>query len=540
MPDGFNTISHSGKQEGQSEGANNIRITRCGLAVAGCKGIVWQTSRLIGGDDRPVGRKRGRAVGASAHRLAAAPPVRLCKLPTRPRGTKGRVPDPTITALGPRTGRFRQHALKKEAEATQIRIRLKLPYEWQIGWRYTRAGKRTTGNGFISFIALVSMSGIALGVAALIVVLSVMNGFQKEVRDRMLSVLAHVEIFSPAGSMPNWQLTAQEARQNRSVTGAAPYVEAQALLTRGDAVSGVALRGVEPTLEPEVSDIGKEMKGGKLTDLVPGDFGIVLGADLATSLGVQAGDKITLVAPEGTMTPAGMLPRLKQFTVVGVFESGHYEYDSTLALINIRDAEALFRLPAPTGVRLRLKDMQRAPEVAHELARSLSGDLYIRDWTQQNKTWFSAVQIEKRMMFIILTLIIAVAAFNLVSSLVMTVTNKQADIAILRTLGAQPGSIMKIFVVQGVTIGFAGTATGVALGCLIAWSIPWLVPMIEHLLGVQFLPPSVYFINELPSELVPGDVIRIGLIAFALSAVATLYPSWRGARVRPAEALRYE
>jgi lipoprotein-releasing system permease protein len=282
------------------------------------------------------------------------------------------------------------------------------------------------------------------------------------------------------------------------------------------------------------------MKAGRLTALVPGQFNIVLGADLAQNLGVTVGDKITLVAPEGSMTPAGMLPRLKQFTVAGVFESGHYEYDSTLALINIQDAEALFRLRAPTGVRLRLADMQRAPQVAHDLARTLSGDLYIRDWTQQNKTWFSAVQIEKRMMFIILTLIIAVAAFNLVSSLVMTVTNKQADIAILRTLGAQPGSIMKIFVVQGVTIGFVGTASGVALGCLIAWSIPWLIPMIEHLFGVQFLPPSVYFISELPSELVASDVIKIGLIAFALSAVATLYPSWRGAKVKPAEALRYE
>ncbi|CAL8473524.1 MULTISPECIES: lipoprotein-releasing ABC transporter permease subunit [Caballeronia] len=417
---------------------------------------------------------------------------------------------------------------------------MKLPYEWQIGWRYTRASKRTTGNGFISFIALVSMAGIALGVAALIVVLSVMNGFQKEVRDRMLSVLAHVEIFSPTGSMPNWQLTAQEARRNPEVVGAAPYVEAQALLTRQGAVSGVALRGVEPSLEPEVSDIGKEMRAGKLTDLKPGEFGIVLGKDLAANLGVTDGDKITLVAPEGTITPAGMMPRLKQFTVVGVFESGHYEYDSTLALIEIHDAEALFRLPAPTGVRLRLKDMQRAPEVARQLARTLSGDLYIRDWTQQNKTWFSAVQIEKRMMFIILTLIIAVAAFNLVSSLVMTVTDKQADIAILRTLGAQPGSIMKIFVVQGVTIGFIGTALGVTFGCLVAWSIPWLVPMIEHLFNVQFLPSSVYFISELPSELVPGDVAKIGVIAFVLSSLATLYPSWRGAKVRPAEALRYE
>jgi lipoprotein-releasing system permease protein len=417
---------------------------------------------------------------------------------------------------------------------------LKLPYEWQIGWRYTRAGKRTTGNGFISFIALVSMSGIALGVAALIVVLSVMNGFQRDVRDRMLSVLAHVEIFSPTGSMPDWQLTAKEAKTNKEVIGAAPYVDAQALLTRGDSVSGVALRGIEPSEEPQVSDIDKEMKAGSLNDLTPGSWNIVLGADLASSLGVQAGDKITLVAPEGTITPAGMLPRLKQFNVVGVFESGHYEYDSTLALINIHDAEILYRLAAPSGVRLRLKDMQRAPEVARQLTHTLSGDLYIRDWTQQNKTWFSAVQIEKRMMFIILTLIIAVAAFNLVSSLVMTVTNKQADIAILRTLGAQPGSIMKIFFVQGVTIGFVGTALGVALGCLIAWSIPWTVPAIEHVLGVQFLPPSVYFISELPSELVASDVIRIGLIAFVLSALATLYPSWRAAKVRPAEALRYE
>ncbi|NIE63932.1 lipoprotein-releasing ABC transporter permease subunit [Burkholderia sp. Ax-1719] len=417
---------------------------------------------------------------------------------------------------------------------------MKLPYEWQIGWRYTRAGKRTTGNGFISFIALISMSGIALGVAALIVVLSVMNGFQRDVRDRMLSVLAHVEIFSPTGSMPDWQLTAKEAKTNTEVIGAAPYVDAQALLTRGDSVSGVALRGIEPSEEPQVSDIDKEMKLGSMNDLTPGSFNIVLGADLAVSLGVTKGDKVTLVAPEGTITPAGMLPRLKQFTVVGVFESGHYEYDSTLALVNIRDAEVLYRLAAPSGVRLRLKDMQRAPQVARQLVHTLSGDLYIRDWTQQNKTWFSAVQIEKRMMFIILTLIIAVAAFNLVSSLVMTVTNKQADIAILRTLGAQPGSIMKIFVVQGVTIGFVGTGIGVALGCLIAWSIPWLVPMIEHLLGVQFLPPSVYFISELPSELVAGDVIRIGLIAFVLSALATLYPSWRAAKVRPAEALRYE
>ena len=384
------------------------------------------------------------------------------------------------------------------------------------------------------------MSGIALGVAALIVVLSVMNGFQRDVRDRMLSVLAHVEIFSPTGSMPDWQKTLNEAMRNPQVAGAAPYVDAQALLTRQDSVNGVRLRGVDPALEPRVSDLAKETTVGKLSDLRPGEFGIVLGSELASNLAVTLGDKVTLVAPEGSVTPAGMLPRLKQFTVVGVFESGHYEFDSSLAMIHIADAEALFRLPAPTGVRLRLHDMQKAPEVAHQLARSLSGDLYIRDWTKQNETWFSAVQIEKRMMFIILTLIIAVAAFNLVSSLVMTVTDKQPDIAILRTLGAQQRSIMKIFFVQGVTIGFIGTAIGVALGSAIAASIPTVVPLIEHALGVQFLPPSIYFINELPSDLELGDVTRIGLMAFVLSALATLYPSWRGSRVRPAEALRYE
>ena len=417
---------------------------------------------------------------------------------------------------------------------------MKFPYEWQIGWRYTRASKRTTGNGFISFIAVVSMSGIALGVAALIVVLSVMNGFQKEVRDRMLSVLAHVEIFSPTGAMPDWQRTAFEARRNPAVIGAAPYVDAQALLTRQDAVSGVMLRGVEPSLEPQVSDIGKDMKAGQLGALVPGQFGIVLGDALAGNLGVTVGDKVTLVAPEGSITPAGMMPRLKQFTVVGVFESGHYEYDSTLAMINIRDAEALFRMNAPTGVRLRLTDMQKAPQVAVELSHTLSGSLYIRDWTQQNKTWFSAVQIEKRMMFIILTLIIAVAAFNLVSSLVMTVTNKQADIAILRTLGAKPSSIMAIFVMQGTLIACAGVALGVAGGALLATNIDVIVPLVERVFGVHFLDKSIYNIGELPSDLRRTDVTIVAAIAVVLALLATLYPAWKAARVNPAEALRYE
>ncbi|KVD85938.1 cell division protein FtsX [Burkholderia stagnalis] len=417
---------------------------------------------------------------------------------------------------------------------------MKLPYEWQVGLRYTRAGKRSTGNGFISFIAAVSMAGIALGVAALIIVLSVMNGFRSEVRDRMLSVLAHVEIFSPTGTMPDWARTAEEALRNPSVKAAAPYVEAQALLTNSGKVTGVALRGIDPRLEPRVSDIAKDMKSGRLDALVPGELGIVLGSALAANLQVQVGDRLTFFAPGGSAQMRNLLPQFKQFKVVGTFESGHYQYDSALAFIHIGDAQTLFHFAAPTGVRLRVDDMERAPEIALQLSRSLSGDLYIRDWTQQNKTWFIAEQLQKRMLFVILLLIIAVAAFNLVSSLVMTVTNKQADIAILRTLGAQPGSITKIFMIQGMTIGLVGTLSGVALGCAVAWSIPWLLPAIEHTLGIQFLTPSVYFLSELPSKLMLADVIEVGVVAFLMSSLATLYPSWRGARVRPAEALRYE
>ncbi|AOY91093.1 cell division protein FtsX [Cupriavidus sp. USMAA2-4] len=416
---------------------------------------------------------------------------------------------------------------------------MNFPYEWQIGWRYTRAGKRASRNSFISFISMISMSGIALGVAALIVVLSVMNGFQKEVRDRMLSVLSHIEIMAP-GALPDWQRTAAEAMRNKEVIGAAPYVAAQAMLTREDVVRGVLLRGVDPAEEPKVSDLGKQFRAGALDKLQPGGFGIALGNELANALGVQPGDKVTLVAPQGTITPAGVLPRLKQFTVVGVFSSGHFEFDNALALINLQDAETLFRLAGPSGVRLKLTDMERAPEVAGQLAGTLTGDLDVRDWSQQNRNWFAAVKTEKRMMFIILTLIIAVAAFNLVSTLVMTVTDKQADIAILRTMGAQPGSVMKIFIVQGVAIGFIGTLLGVAGGTLIATNIDVIVPFIERLLHVQFLPRDIYFISELPSDPRVNDIATIGIISFVLASLATLYPSWRAARVNPAEALRYE
>ena len=416
---------------------------------------------------------------------------------------------------------------------------MKFPYEWQIGWRYTRASKRASRNTFISFISMISMLGIALGVAALIVVLSVMNGFQKEVRDRMLSVLAHIEVIGPS-ALPDWQKTAAEALQNKEVVGAAPYVAAQAMLTRDDAVRGVLLRGVEPSQEPKVSEIGSQFRAGSMAALVPGSFGIALGNELANAMGVQVGDKVTLLAPQGTITPAGVLPRLKQFTVVGVFSSGHFEFDSALALVNLRDAETLFRLSGPTGVRLKLQDMQRAPLVAQELAGTMSGELYLRDWSKQNRNWFAAVQTEKRMMFIILTLIIAVAAFNLVSTLVMTVTDKQADIAILRTMGAQPGSIMKIFIVLGVAIGFIGTLLGVSGGTLIATNIDVIVPFIERVLHVQFLPRDIYFISQLPSDPRVNDIATIGIISFVLATLATLYPSWRAARVNPAEALRYE
>jgi lipoprotein-releasing system permease protein len=416
----------------------------------------------------------------------------------------------------------------------------KLPFEWLVGLRYTRAGKRSARNSFISFISLISMAGIALGVAALIVVLSVMNGFQKDVRDRMLSVLSHIEVFDASGSMHDWQATAREAFQDKEVKGAAPYVAAQAMITRDDTVRGVVIRGVLPAEEPKVSDVASQVRQGSFNDLKQGEFNIVLGGELARTLHVGIGDKITLIAPQGQVTPAGVIPRLKQFKVAGIFEAGHFEYDSTLAFIHIDDAMKMFKMDAPSGLRLRIEDMQRAPDVAVDLSRILTGDLLIRDWSKQNRNWFAAVKTEKRMMFLILTLIIAVAAFNLVSTLVMTVTDKQADIAILRTLGASPRSIMKIFMIQGGLVGLIGTALGVTLGVVVALNIDVIVPFIEHLLGVQFLPRDIYLISVLPSDLRWPDVWTIGGVAVVLAFLATLYPSWWAARVKPAEALRYE
>ena len=418
---------------------------------------------------------------------------------------------------------------------------MQIPYELSLGWRYTRAGRATRRNGFISFISGVSMLGIALGVAALIIVLSVMNGFQKEVRDRMLSVVSHIEIFAPGGTaMPDVQRTLQEARQHPQVVGAAPFVAAQALLARGEDMKGALVRGIDPAREPEVTDLVAGSQGEALAQLVPGEFRVVLGGELARMLGVRAGDVVTLIAPSGQVTPAGVVPRIKQMQVAGTFDSGHYEYDSTLVLLHHEDAQRIFRLEGPTGIRLKLRDLHQARTVAQDLAQSLSGDLLIRDWTQQNRTWFAAVQLEKRMMFIILTLIVAVAAFNLVSTLVMTVQDKRADIAILRTLGASPRSIMGIFVVQGAMVGVIGTLAGLLLGLGIALNIDVIVPAIERLLSASFLPKDIYLISRMPSDPQPADIVPVGVISLVLSFVATLYPSWRASRVNPAEALRYE
>jgi lipoprotein-releasing system permease protein len=416
----------------------------------------------------------------------------------------------------------------------------KLPYEWLVGLRYTRAGKRSSRNSFISFISLISVSGIALGVAALIVVLSVMNGFQKEVTDRMLSVLAHIEVFDARGAMPDWRAAEAAAFRNPAVRGAAPFVETQGLLVRDDTMKPAVIRGILPSEEHKVSSVARQVRQGSLQSLRPGGFNIVLGYQLARMLGVGIGDKVNMLLAQGQTTPAGMVPRSRVFTVSGIFEAGHYEFDSALAFIDIEDAERMLRIGAPSGLRLRIADMNAAPQVASQLKRSMPGDLVMRDWSKLNANWFAAVQTEKRMMFIILTLIVAVAAFNLVSTLVMTVTDKQADIAILRTLGASPGSIMKIFMIQGALVGIMGTIAGVLLGVIVALNIDVIVPFIERALHVQFLSKDIYLISAIPSDLRWPDVIKIGGVSVLLAFVATIYPSRAAARVKPAEALRYE
>ncbi|HEX9452485.1 MAG TPA: lipoprotein-releasing ABC transporter permease subunit [Burkholderiales bacterium] len=412
------------------------------------------------------------------------------------------------------------------------------PYELFVGLRYTRAKRR---NHFISFISITSMLGIALGVAALIVVLSVMNGFQKELRARILGVASHVQITGMAGGLKDWQQVAAQTTANKEVVAAAPYVMAQGLISNHQTVQGSIVRGILPADEDKVADIGMHMKSGSLGALQSGKFGIVLGSELALSIGAHVGDKIVVIAPQGQVTPAGIMPRLKQFDVVGIFEVGMYEYDAGLALIHLDDAQKLYRMDDKvSGVRLKLKDLFAAPRVARELTHTLDADVYVADWTRSHANFFRAVQIEKRVMFIILLLIVAVAAFNIVSTLVMAVTDKRADIAILRTLGAAPGEIMRIFIIQGALIGVIGTLAGAVVGVLIAWNVDVVVPAIERLIGVQFLAKDVYYISDLPSDPHLSDVIVIALTSFALSLAATLYPSLRAARVNPAEALRYE
>ncbi len=411
-----------------------------------------------------------------------------------------------------------------------------LPYELMIGLRYTRAGR----SGFISFISGLATAGIALGVAALIVVLSVMNGFQKEVRDRMLGVLSHVEVIGTGQQLADLLPLVPAMEKNKEVVASAPFVSGQAMISSAGQMRGILARGIDPLKEPLVSGALAQLMSGKLASLEPGSFRIVLGRELAIALGVRLGDEVVLIGADANVGPAGVTPRLRQFVVAGVFSSGHFEYDSNLVLMHAQDAQRFFRDQAVSGIRLKLNDMQKAPAVAQQLAVALPASVMVRDWSYENRNWFAAVQVEKRLMFIILMLIIAVAAFNLVSMLVMTVTDKRSDIAILRTIGAQRGSILSVFVIQGAWLGFLGVGMGVVGGVLIASNIDTVMAAIEALFGFQVLPKGIYFIDQLPSDLRTADVIQIGLSALALSLLATLYPSWRASSLDPAQALRYE
>ena len=423
---------------------------------------------------------------------------------------------------------------------SQILAKTGLPYELFVGLRYTRAKRK---NHFISFISMTSMVGVALGVAALIIVLSVMNGFQAELRSRILGVASHIEVTENTNMLSNWESLAEQVDAQPNVEASAPYVMAQGMLSYGQAVQGALVRGVLPNQENAVADLGKNMREGQLSDLASGEFNIILGADLAYSLGVNVGDKVVLMAPQGQFTPTGVIPRIKQFNVVGLFQIGMYEYDAGLALIHIEDAAKLYRMgDKVSGLRLKINNLFDAPAMTAELSEKLTplGAYYITDWTQQHANFFKAIQLEKRVMFIILTLIVAVAAFNIVSTLVMAVTDKRADIAIMRTLGASPKSIMQIFIIQGALIGIIGTFFGAVLGIVIALNIDTIIPFIENLFHVQFLSKEVYYISELPSKLEWNDTITIVVVSIVLSLIATLYPSYKASKINPAEALRYE
>ena len=412
-------------------------------------------------------------------------------------------------------------------------------YELFIGLRYTRAKRR---NHYISFISLSSLLGITLGMTALITVMSVMNGFQKEIRTRILGVASHIQVSGVNEKLADWQGVASEAIKHPQVEAAAPYVSAQGMVSFNQVVRGVLVRGVLPSTEDKVADFSRMMISGKLNNLVPGEFGIVVGAELAQSLGASKGDKIVLISPQGQMTPVGILPRLKQFTITGIFKAGHFEYDSTLVLIHMADAQKLYRMESTqvSGVRLKLQDLFQAHQVVQELVPMISATTFISDWTSQHANYFRAIQIEKRMLSLILALLILVAAFNIVSTLVMAVTDKQPDIAILRTLGASPRSIMKIFIIQGTLIGIFGTILGVLGGVLLAFNVDSVIAFIEYLFTVQFLSREVYYISEVPSDPHLVDIVTVAIFSFVLTILATIYPSYRASKVNPAEALRYE
>jgi lipoprotein-releasing system permease protein len=407
-----------------------------------------------------------------------------------------------------------------------------------IGLRYTRAKRR---NHFISFISLTSMLGVALGVAALITVLSVMNGFEKELRQRILGMTSHAFITGTDGTLSDWQSLQTRITGYPELVDSAPFVEGQAMLSQGSRVRGTLVRGIDPALEPRVSAIGDKIIAGQLDDLKPGSFDIILGKDLANAMGVGVGDKITMITPHVTPTPAGVIPRLKRLDVIGIFEIGMYEYDSALAIMNMEDAAKLFKIPNKvTGLRLELDDVYKAPRILRELLTTLPTSYRGADWTYQHANFFRALKTEKTVMFVILMLIVAVAAFNIVSTLIMMVTDKQADIAILRTLGMTPTDIMAIFMVQGTLIGLFGTLLGIIGGVSLALNVETIIANIEQILGYQFLPADVYYISNLPSDLHWNDVTIIGITAFVLSLLSTIYPSWRAAKIRPAEALRYD
>ncbi len=412
------------------------------------------------------------------------------------------------------------------------------PLELLIGLRYTRAKRR---NHFISFISATSMIGVVLGVWALITVMSIMNGFHKDLRDRILFVVSHITVSDYQGSLTDWQGVESLLARNEAVSAQSPFILGQGMLTKGSEVTGALIRGILPEKERDVSEVLNHIVEGNPAALKAGDFGIILGDTLARILGVKLGDKVTVVAPKGRVTPAGLLPRLKRFTVVGLFKINMHEYDSGIALVHIDDAARLLDMDGKvSGLRLKLHDVDDARLVSRQIDQDLMQRYHIRNWTQEHANFFRALEIEKRVVFIVLTLIIAVAAFNIVSTLVMIVTDKQPDVAILRTLGMSPGSVMKVFMVQGTVIGVVGTLTGAILGVLTALNVRTIIPAIERLFNTELFPVSVYVITDFPAELRWPDVFWVVCIALVLSFVATLYPAWRASRVQPADALRYD